>query len=319
MLPKKYSFLLAAFLIAVFLNRFMETEVLAASEEETEATVETDLLFEEKDRYVPDREYEGPSGKQYRLKQWHLESYSIPERRRTEERTVHYKEVEGKQRLPQTASVLAVDKVTGQKLRKECPLLRIKQEGERWISDFRFTAVFHSYDADYYWLGNKKIPYNSAKPELNGCESELKEEIGVNPKDYRILRAEWKGNSYVDNAGILCRDAEITGEKKVLDCAVTYGGEIVFPEGEGVRCIAVYGGFDSPADGWKRAEEKPLRDSLTADKKKGGIWKITWSKIAVTLSLVLAAGLVIMTFLLVKRVVRKNICKKKRRGGNSVG
>lgn len=280
------------------------TQVVLTGEQESEVIIESEILFEEREGYTPEREYADQSGKRYWLKAWNLEPYRMPERRKVEERTVCYENVEWVEQLPEQASVFARDKITGQQLQKECPILHIKFEKERWVPDFTFTAVFHSYDADYYQLGGKKIPYNSLKPELDGLEPELLAEIGVNPENYRILHTEWKGDSYFDENGNLCRNAEITGEKKVSDCYVTYGGEIVFPEGEGIRCVAVYRGFDSATDGWEPAGEQPAGEPFAEGKKKGGIWKVVWKGIVITLSLVLVAGVIFLVIFLVRKVFR---------------
>ncbi|MFT4004738.1 MAG: hypothetical protein QM683_03445 [Lacrimispora sp.] len=287
------------------------TQVALTGEQESEVIIESEILFEEREGYAPEREYVDQSGKQYWLKAWNLEPYRVPERRKVEERTVRYENVELVEQIPKKASVFAGDKITGQQLQKECPILHVKFEKERWVSDFAFTAVFHSYDADYYQLGGKKIPYNSLKPELDGCEPELLAEIGVNSESYRILHADWKGNSYFDENGNLCRNAEITGEKKISDCYVTYGGEIVFPEAEGIRCVAVYRGFNSATDGWEQAGEQTVGEIPAKSKKKGGMWKVVWKGIVITLSLVLVAGAIFLVTFLVRRAFRRKSVSQK--------
>lgn len=316
MLPGKNTVLLFAMFFTAFYGTFIGNAALAAEdgeelqqafitgEQEREVIIESEILFEEREEYTPEREYVDTSGKRYWLKAWNLESYRVPERRKMEERTVYYENVEWEEQLPKQASVFAGDKITGQQLQKECPILHIKFEKERWIPDFAFTAVFHSYDADYYQLGERKIPYNSLKPELEGCEQELLSEIGVNPENYRIHHTDWKGDSYFDENGNLCRDAQIAGEKKVSDCYVTYGDEFVFPEAEGTRCVAVYRGFDSVTDGWEPAEEQPAGDLFEESERKGGIWKVVWKGIVITLSLILVAGVIFLVIFLMRRFLR---------------
>lgn len=328
MLPRKNTVILFAVLFIAFYGILMENtalaatdgekpqEIVSAGEQESEVVIKSDILFEEREGYTPESGYTDQSGKQYWLKKWNLETYKVPERKEMEERIVYYKNVEGEGQLPKQAAVFARDKITGQQLQKECPILHIGYEEERWVPDFAFTAVFHSYDADFYQLGDKKIPYNSLKPKLDGCERELFAEIGVNPEKYRILHADWKGDSYFDENGDLCRDAKITGEKKVSDCYVTYGGEIVFPEAEGVRCVAVYSGFNTATDGWEAAGEQTVGEPLADGEKKGGIWKVVWKGVVVTLSLVLVAGIVFFVIFLLRRAFRRKSAshEEQRRG-----
>lgn len=308
-----YGGLMGNMALGAKVERELTQAVLAG--EESEVIIESEILFEERERYTPERGYVDQSGKQYWLKEWNLEPYRVPERRKEEERILRYENVEWAEQLPKQASVFARDKITGQQLQKECPILHIKFENERWAPDFAFTAVFHSYDSDYYQLGEKKIPYNSQKPELDGCETALLTEIGVNPENYRILHADWKGDSYFDEDGNLCRNAEITGKKKVSDCYVTYGGEIIFPEAEGVRCVAVYRGFNSVTDGWKTAGEQPAEEFSEEDERKGGIGKMVWKGVVITLSLVLVAGIIFLMAFLVRRAFRRRIVSQEEQEG----
>lgn len=281
--------------------------IVVTGEGKGEVITETEVLFEEREGYVPKGEYMDQEGKQYWLKEWHLEPYKIPARRENAERTVLYEEVEWEEQIPKQATVTSTDKVTGQRLQKDCPVLQKRFERERWIPDFKFTAVFHSYDADYYQLGTKKVPYNSHKPELEDCEPELLAEIGVKPENYRILHAAWKGDSYFDENGILCREAEITGEKKVADHYVTYGGEMVFPEAFGVKSIAVYRGFDSVTDDWDPAEERSVRleDFHAGGERKKEVWRVIRKSIVITLSIMLAGGVIFLLIFLVRKIFRK--------------
>ncbi|MFT4104995.1 MAG: hypothetical protein QM657_04465 [Lacrimispora sp.] len=258
-----------------------------------EVVVETEIPPDEREGYVPPGEYVDQEGKQYWLKEWRLESYMIPERLEMVERTVVYEEVEWEDQIPRKAVIDLRDDAGGRQVREEYPILRISQKGERWIADFRFTAVFHSYDADYYWLGEKKIPFNGSKPELKDCSRELLAEIGADPERYRILDFVWQGEPYSDERGVICRDALVTGEKKVSEYHVIYGGEALFRETEGIKCVAVYRGFDSVTDGWGVAEEDNMEpgDFSLGDKEKKGKWLIIRDSVVVTISVLLIVTL----------------------------
>ncbi|WP_077609910.1 hypothetical protein [Clostridium sp. Marseille-P2415] len=286
--------------------------VIVTGKEEGEVIIESEIPFEERRGYAPAGEYVNQAGKQHWLKDWHLEPCRIPERRESVESTAIYEGVEWEGQIPKQAAVTLRDKMTGRQLQKDYPILRMEAVKERWLSDFTFTAVFHSYGADYYQLGTKKIPFNSHKPELKDCGQELLEEIGAEPEKYRVLDAVWQGDPYFDENGNFCRDAAVTGEKKVADYYVTYGGEMVFPEADGVRCVAVYRGFDSVTDGWDPAEERPveLKNFSAGTEEKKGKWLVIRKSVVVTLSVLFAGGVIVLFITLVRRA-----CRKKKKEG----
>lgn len=279
-------------------------ESMGQTADKRELIVETEILPEEGEGYVPPGEYVDQYGKQYWLKAWRLETYVIPERLEVVERTVIYEEVEWEDQIPKKAVVDLRDNAGSRQIQKEYPVLRMSKKGERWLSDFHFTAVFHSYGADYYWLGEKKIPFNNSKPELEESSRELLAEIGADPERYRILDFIWQGEPYSDESRNLCRNALVTGEKKVSEYHVTYGGEALFPETEGIKCVAVYRGFDSVTDGWGLAEEgdMDLEDSSLSETVKKGKWLIIRNTVVVTMSVLLVGA---FFALLIMGVVKK--------------
>lgn len=290
-----------------------EGQVLEAPKTEmgkTEITIWTPLLFEEPESYVPDGIYTDEMGGRYWLKEWELEPELVPARKMEIKRDLQYEGVEEKEQIPAKIPVKAADSITGEELEEECPILQIECLKEFWSSDFSFTAVFHSYDADYYLLGGKQVPFNADRPEIEGCQEQLLQEIGVEPERYRITGVSWAGPPYLEEGGELCRDAAVTGEKQVADYLVTYGGTAVFPEKEGFRCRAVYRSFDAEPENWYPAEEagtgsEPVMLRTPADSRR----LVFQRTVILTLSL-LAAAVVFLLLWLVWKGLRK------RKGGN---
>ncbi|MFR3730019.1 hypothetical protein [Lacrimispora sp.] len=320
MLPEKKILVLVSAILIILNTNFYLDEAWASDffdvtqeHQEKEVTIKTPVLAAEAKEYLPNKEYTDQNGKEYWLKSWRMEPYQIPEHKEWAERTVHYEKVEWEGQIPKQVPVMIMDEVTGEKLKKKCPMIKIKQEEDCWIPDFSFTAVFHSYEADYYQIGEKRIPFNSRKPELKECSQELLKEIGVEAENYRITDAVWNGDSYVDETGNLCRDALVTGEKKVFDCYVTYGGDVIFPKSQGYQCVAVYKGFQSVTDGWLQAHEHQmdLGQSDDHESKKGGSWIIFHKSVVVTLSLLFVGCVIGLLFYIIRRF-RQRIQRKER-------
>lgn len=99
-----------------------------------------------------------------------------------------------------------------------------------WKDDFSMVVTFRAYGAETYELNGKRIVHQEGEPPLAGSEEELLGLIGAASGDYRITGAEWVGECYQDDYGILYRDARVTGLRKVTDYQAVYQGTAVFPE-----------------------------------------------------------------------------------------
>lgn len=331
MLPGRKSVLSAAVFFVIIQTAVCGNRVWAAEKNRVpdqrvmnekkkgEVILESEILFNEWNSYIPEGRYKDQNGKKYWLKEWHLEPCRIPEHRESVERTVLYEEVEWEDQIPKQAAIVTRDRVTGKRIQRNYPIIQRNCNKERWLDDFSFTAVFHSYGADYYQLGTKKIPFNSLQPGLKKYEKELLTQLGVNPSKYIIHDAVWKGNSYLDKKGNPCRNAIITGEKKVADYHVKYGGEVVFPEAEGLKCVAVYKGFNSVTENWNPIEEKLVEPiTFPAGNQKQEIWMVYRKQIVITLSILLVGGVIFLVIYLVYRRKRKKIrtCSSNKEKGN---
>jgi hypothetical protein len=309
-LLKRLLFLLAI-IVFVFQGESHEEQVWAAEYPEikvdtqkSEVIIRSEIAIDEKDNYRPDESYTDQDGKEFWLKEWHIESLYLPERKEWTVQAVDYKEVEWAEQIPEQTPITIKDKVTGQTVRRNFPIYQIQHNNEQWVPGFSFTAVFHSYDADYYQLGGKKIPYDNKKPQIKDCYTELLNEIQVDPEKYRITDAAWEGEPYVGEGGIICRNALVTGEKKVSDYHVTYGGEAILPSFQGNQCVAVYRGFNSVTDGWDQAEEDRVNSGGSTENNKKGSWVIFRRSVVVTFSILLIIGAIVLAVSLKRRLKR---------------
>ncbi|MDD3251693.1 MAG: hypothetical protein PHV18_03935 [Lachnospiraceae bacterium] len=144
------------------------------------------------------------------------------------EKEVRYENMEGAAQLPETIDVEVQESgrtVTVCCTRQESRILR-----EHWEADFRFPVVFHSYDADYYMVGERLIAHQDEQPNLADCEDELLNLIGVAPEEYRIETIEWAGEAYPDADGNLCREALAKGSRLLRDYEVRYVGAVQLPD-----------------------------------------------------------------------------------------
>lgn len=294
MFPGKRTMVLFVVIFTVFTGGMwescawaLENSQLKKETHPREVVIKTEISADEKEMYLPETNYVDQYGNQFRLKRWNFEPYPIEKRIEHVKETVLYEKVEGLEQIPKRLSITTKDERTGQNIEADYPILTVQLNKEQWTSDFSFLAMFHSYDADYYQLGDKVISSNHEKPEFEGCETELLKEIGVTPDRYEITDAVWNGPPYMDKRGVICRKAVVTGRKKVGDYRVTYGGNAVFPKKQGYLCVSFYEGFDSATDGWKEVQEQDremFRLGEESEREKGK-WLIFSKTVVVTLSL----------------------------------
>lgn len=188
----------------------------------------------------PEETYEDDTGTRYELEHWSVVPVTIPSVTREVEENVLYDQVEGMTTLPDTIEVETSDRGRGQTITVVCQMEEQQAVREEWQDGFVVTVTFHTYEAGYYQLADRLIPYNDERPELEGCEALLLELVKVPPEDYRITHVQWAGEVYEDEEGNQCRDAAAFGQKRIRDYQVTYRGTAVFPAKEGWQTVAVY-------------------------------------------------------------------------------
>lgn len=144
-------------------------------------------------------------------------------------RDVVYEAVEDAASVPETVDIQV--RQGGQRATAICQAQNKTVLREWWSEDFSFPVTFHTYDAEFYELGDCLIPYNEERPQLEGCELQLLNAIGVSPEAYEITQLQWAGDAYRDGEGMLCRDAVAGGRKLLRDYQVRYEGTAVFSAG----------------------------------------------------------------------------------------
>lgn len=180
------------------------------------------------------------AGREYRLKE--QEIAAVPVSGRTEKlsgQTV-YEGVSRGDTIPDAAAMTVRDEESGSEFETELSLERIEYTDERWQDGFSFTATFHEYGADYYILGETRIPHREDRPELSEFGDKLLAEIGLEPEDCLLDDFTWLGEPYRDGKETVCRDALISGRRKVWDCAAVYGGVVKMPDYQRYRMIMTY-------------------------------------------------------------------------------
>lgn len=188
----------------------------------------------------PDETYVDEAGAEYELDHWSVVPAVIPARSQKVKRAVRYDQVEGTQQIPETMEIEAQEEQYGRAVTAHCELESRELLREEWQEGFEFTVTFHTYEAGYYWLGDRLIPYNQERPELEGCEELLLELAEVPADQYRITDIQWSGDPYEDAEGELCRDAAASGQKLVRDYRVNYTGVARFPAADGWQTAAYY-------------------------------------------------------------------------------
>ena len=196
------------------------------------AVLEPELLTE------PETDREGPDGQVWRLARWETVPVQFPGHQEEIRRTEEYEQVEDEAGIPGQMEITA--EWEGQSVTVVCGKQEQRRTGEAWVDGFRLPVTFHGYHADYYELGNLKIPHNEDKPQLEGQEAVLLEMAGLSPSTRRIQSIVWDGPAYTADDGEVRRDALATGQSLIADYQVTYGGTAVFPERPGWQNVAVY-------------------------------------------------------------------------------
>ncbi|WP_101698674.1 prealbumin-like fold domain-containing protein [Clostridium minihomine] len=134
------------------------------------------------------------------------------------------------------------DSVTGQVVKATLSLVSVKATDDwTWKDDLTIPLVFSIYDAEYYKIGDKVVPYSAKAPALEGCETELLNVLKLSPQDYKISKFEWDGDPY-DVDGVMHRKAKATGSRHVARYVASYSGTIPLPDAPGYNAIANYEG-----------------------------------------------------------------------------
>lgn len=225
--------------IGTLLSALWGMEAHAAPETEERKELVSEVYEKKEEIILPSEQYMDEAGKQYTLESWSLEEETIPGESRKIEKEISYSQVEQLTRLPEEAEIEYQDPVQGYQRIKLYPALETSWSNEQWIP-MELPLTFHTYGADFYEIGGVQIPYEEASPGLAGYEAVLLQEAGLSDEAYRIGEIIWDGEAYADENGLLCRNAMASGEKRVRDYQITYGGSLQLPEKTAYRLRSVY-------------------------------------------------------------------------------
>lgn len=199
--------------------------------DEYESCVRYSEIYDTKDE-LPEAEkrWTDENGTVWEWKSEKLLTIPVTSRRRMVSGEVIYPGVGKESEIPKQGIVEVEDDESGQVIETELPLSRVEYEKERWEESLEFTVTFHHYGADVYHFGTLKLPHQTEAPPLENCKEALLEEIGLEAENCRLETMEWKGESYLDENHILCRDASVSGARRLWDCRAVYEGEAELPD-----------------------------------------------------------------------------------------
>lgn len=237
-----------------FAAREMPAAEEAASEPET--LVRYSEIYDTKEEIPePEAVWEAEDGIVWKLSESRLLTVPLTSRSRMLSGEVVYPGVTREAEIPPRAVMEVEDKESGQVFEAELPLSRSEYLKERWEPDLEFTVTFHRYGSDGYRLGEILIPHQAEQPPLSDCREALLEAIGLPAEDCRIEEMSWAGESYPDENGILCRDARVTGARRLWDCRAVYEGETALPDVIRYRMQMEYRPLEPEKEAGKEAGE----------------------------------------------------------------
>lgn len=234
----------------------------------------------------------------------------LEEKRESVSRVQHYEEMEGEQEIPEHLVVELEDEERMQTV--SCILTKgeVVKTGERWSEDFELPFTFHVFGAEYYRLGEEKVPYDHEKPDFAGYENILLREAGLSEEDYRITEAVWTGEGYFDDSGVWCRDGMASGSRRLSDYSVAYYGEVVWEETE----IVYQEVIDeteikeketvSEPSVMEEEIEKTTRAVEIIDENKKTMWQILRETMIISIGFALIAAVVLLAVWGIRRFMR---------------
>lgn len=201
---------------------------------------------------------------------------------------------------PQTKTVTYYDEYTDINVTADLPLKDFIIADEwAWRADVSIPITFSLYDADYYALGDKLIPFNDDKPMLQGYENDLLNELNLDTSLYRITDVNWVGEPYTAGE-VTYRDAVATGERYCANYIATYEDTVSLPDASGYKGVAVY-----------KTEVEVLSGETQYTVKATALYEIdNTMKMIVTISIMLALFIILIVIILYL-IAKKRRDKKK--------
>lgn len=140
----------------------------------------------------------------------------------------------------QTKTITYYDNASGKNITATLPLKELKLVDDwAWRDDVTIPIEFSLYDAEYYALGDKLVPYNDEKPALQGYENDLLAVLNLDTNKYKITNITWDGEPYYVGE-VRYRKAIATGERYAANYVAVYESKVELPNVPGYNAVATY-------------------------------------------------------------------------------
>lgn len=140
----------------------------------------------------------------------------------------------------ETKTVTYHDYASGEDIISNLTFKELKEEdGWAWRNDVTIPITFTIYNAEYYALGDKLVPYNHEKPALSGYETDILNELKLDTEKYRINSFEWDGEPYYIGE-VQYRKAVAKGERYAAHYIAVYESNVKLPDVPGYNAVAKY-------------------------------------------------------------------------------
>ncbi|MBT9777385.1 hypothetical protein GPL15_12820 [Clostridium sp. MCC353] len=294
-------------------------EVSAQGPQAEEITITSEIFSSENPEFnPPDQQYVDENGVVYSLDSWRTIELPDKKAEKIVENEVIYEGMEYTDRIPPTSEITIYNEYNREKITSDYPVQEVICLAERWETGMELPITYHDYHSDAYYLGDYLIMPDEDRPKLEGYEGVLLAMAELPESDYHLTGIEWRGEPYQDESGQWCRDAAASGEKRLCDYQVRYGGKAVLTKQGGIQWEAVYRTLDQPAETFEESIVQTEPETMeTKEMIPPANWK-NWIRTTVIITvsigvlLILAACLIYLVRLL-KEKKKHNITHDKRR------
>lgn len=226
------------------------------------------------------------------------------------QKVIGYSEYSSRQaarKAAKTKRVKAKDPRMGEVIYVPCKKTgKIEKTAPVWINTY-IDIDFISYDADHFIWNGVLVKKNTVEP-LKGYYKELLQSVDGNDRNYKIQRISWRGKSFRNKNGVLCRKARAYVRKKTPHYQITYSGTRNIKAVKGTVFTSIYAGEQEIDTGKKTYN---ILASATYQAEKGPV-----PVLAITLGILITILVVvgILFFLFPKRKKRRRLEQERKAG-----
>ena len=186
------------------------------------------------------------------------------------------------------------DEATGQYVPSVLDFKELQEvDGYAWRNDVSIPMTVSVYNAQFYAIGDKLVPYNEQAPAVQGFEADILRSIGLDPECYAIDNAAWMGAPY-QSGETLCRDAVASGRRYAANYRALYESEVALPDAQGWTAVATYEGQSDILSG----ETEYTVEATAVYQRDDTVMTVIALSVA---ALILLAAIVILLLLLAKK------------------